>query len=103
MLPVLLTLGPITVYSFSIALGIGFFLGVFIAWRRLRDLGLDEEKILDAIILGSICGLVFSKLIYFAEFYPQGGIFFLGWIGWSFFNLFFVCQGSKMGFLADSR
>ena len=98
MLPVLLTLGPITVYSFSIALGIGFFLGVFIAWRRLRDLGLDEEKILDAIILGSICGLVFSKLIYFAEFYPQGGFSFWGGLAGLFLIFFLFAKAQKWDF-----
>lgn len=98
MLPVLLTLGPITLYSFSLMLGIGFFLGVFIAWRRLRDLGLDEEKVLDAIILGSICGLLFSRLIFTAEFYPQGGFSFWGGLAGLFLIFFLFAKAQKWDF-----
>lgn len=88
MLPILLTFGPVTIYSFSFLLGVGFFLGAFIAWRRLRDLGLNEEKVLDAIILGSISGLIFSKLIFALENYPQRGFSFWGGVG-GFLLIFF--------------
>jgi prolipoprotein diacylglyceryltransferase len=98
MLPVLLTIGPVTVYSFSLALGIGFFLGVFIAWRRLRDLGLDEEKILDAVILGSLSGLVFSRLIFAAEFYPQGGFSFWGGLAGFLLVFFLFAKTQKWDF-----
>lgn len=61
MLPVLFSFGPITIYTFGFLLAIGFFLASFIVWRRLRDLGLDEEKVIDFIILAIISGLLFSQ------------------------------------------
>lgn len=62
MLPVLFSFGPITIYTFGFLLAIGFFLAAFIVWRRLRDLGLDEEKVIDFIILAVLGGFLFSRL-----------------------------------------
>lgn len=80
MLPILVTLGPLTIYSFSLFLGVGFFLTAFIAWRRLMDLGLEEEKILDGLILASVVGLVFAKLFFALENFPLSGYSFWGGI-----------------------
>jgi len=89
MLPVLLAIGPITIYSLGVFLAVGFFLGCFITWRRFRDLGLEEEKILDAIILSTVGGLVLAKLIFvFGNFPAFSGFSF--WGGLAGFLLVFL-------------
>ena len=98
MLPILVALGPITVYSFSFFLGIGFFLTAFIAWRRLIDLGQEEEKILDSLILASIVGLVFSKLFFALENFPLSGYSFWGGITGAVLVFFLLTRAWKWNF-----
>ncbi|MGB9706843.1 MAG: prolipoprotein diacylglyceryl transferase family protein, partial [Microgenomates group bacterium] len=64
MLPVLFSLGPVTVYTFGFFLAVGFFLAAFIIWRRLRDLGFREEKIIDGIIFSAAWGILVSRLFF---------------------------------------
>lgn len=98
MLPILVTLGPITIYSFSLFLGIGFFLTAFIAWRRLIDLGLEEEKILDSLILASLTGLVFSKLFFALENFSLSGYSFWGGIAGAVLIFFLLTRAWKWNF-----
>jgi phosphatidylglycerol:prolipoprotein diacylglycerol transferase len=67
MLPLLFSIGPINFYTFAFFLAIGFFLSSFLIWRRLRDLGIDEEKIIDLILLASLVGLVFSRIFFIVQ------------------------------------
>jgi len=80
MLPVLFTLGPITVYTFGFFLGIGFFFGAFIFWRRLKELGIGEEKIIDGIIFCQFLGLFFSRLFFIVQNFSKFGVVFSRWI-----------------------
>lgn len=98
MLPILVTLGPITIYSFSLFLGVGFFLTAFIAWRRLIDLGLEEEKILDSLILASIVGLIFSKLFFALENFPLKGYSFWGGVIGAVLVFFLLTRAWKWNF-----
>lgn len=98
MLPVLVTLGPLTIYSFSLFLGVGFFLTAFIAWRRLIDLGLEEEKILDGLILAAVVGLVSAKLIFALENFPLSGYSFWGGIAGAALVFFLLTRTWKWNF-----
>ena len=49
MLPVLFSIGKISVSSFGIFLALGILLGIFLVWRLSRAWDLDEEKILDFV------------------------------------------------------
>lgn len=80
MLPVLFSLGPITFYTFGFFLGVGFFLAAFLIWRRLRDLGFKEEKIIDGIILWTIWGLVFSRIFFIIQNFGKFGFLFDRWL-----------------------
>lgn len=62
MLPVLFSVGPVTIYTFGFLLAVGFFLSSFLAWRRLRDLGLEEEKIIDFLLTLSFSAFVFARI-----------------------------------------
>lgn len=89
MLPVIFSFGSITIYSLGFLTAVGFFLAAFIIWRRLRDLGLNEEKTLDFIILAVIFSLFFSLLAHlvekqrFSNFSLMAGLIGVGLIlGW---------------------
>lgn len=80
MLPVLFSIGPVTAYTLGVLLAIGFFLNTFIIWRRLIDLGLKEEKVIDMIVYSSIFGLIFSRLFFIIQNFPKFGFFIDRWI-----------------------
>ncbi|OGV89958.1 hypothetical protein A2Z41_02920 [Microgenomates group bacterium RBG_19FT_COMBO_39_10] len=67
MLPLLFSIGPINFYTFALFLAIGFFLSSFLIWRRLRDLGVDEEKTIDLILLVALFGLVFARTFFIIQ------------------------------------
>lgn len=92
MLPVLFSLGPITVYTFGFFLAVGFFLAGFIIWRRLKDLGFKEEKIIDGIIVLAVGGLLASRVFFIFQnfekfaFIPARWIFLGRYPGLSFWG-----------------
>ena len=73
MLPILITFGPVTIYTFGFLLGIGFLLSAFIAWRRLSELGYQEEKIIDLILFISLFGLFFARGFYIFQNFAKFG------------------------------
>ncbi len=104
MLPVLFSIGKISVSSYGVFLAVGFLVGVFLIWRLSRAWDLDEEKILDLTLLTFLGGLIGARLYFvlgnihiFAENflrvfsinkYPGfsfWGVFLGGWLTLSFF------------------
>ncbi len=67
MLPVLFSIGTISVSSFGMLLALGFLVGVFLVWRLSRAWDLDEEKILDLTLLTFLGGLVGARLYFVLE------------------------------------
>lgn len=70
MLPVLFTIGPVSVSSFGLSLVLAFLAAVFVAWRLAKAYDLNEGKILDLAILTLFAGLIGSRL-YFIIFNYQ--------------------------------
>lgn len=62
MLPVLFSIGSVNFYTLGVLLAIGFFLAAFFIWRRLRDLGIEEEKTIDLIIIATLLSLLFARI-----------------------------------------
>jgi len=80
MLPVLFSIGPITIYTFAFfLLGLGFFLASFLVWRRLRDLGFNEEKIIDFLLLASLVAFVSARLGFVLTHWPDFGFSLEKW------------------------
>lgn len=65
MIPVLFSIGSLSVSAYGVFLALGFALGMFLVWRLCRAWDLDEEKSLDLILLTFIGGLIGAR-IYFA-------------------------------------
>lgn len=65
MFPILFSAGPFTVYSFGVLLATGFFLFSFSGWRRLKDQGFNQEKIIDLFLLLAFFGLLGARLVFF--------------------------------------
>ncbi len=79
MLSIILSSGPVTLYSLGFLMAIGAFLLSFISWRRLRELGLEEEKVLDFIIITLLFGFFFARLLFVLEHFNKFGLSFLRW------------------------
>lgn len=109
MYPILFTIGSITIYSFGVFLFVGFFLALFIIWRRLREQGLEEEKILDFLFLIILWGLVFARLAFIVTHFELFGLslskfLFLGrFPGLSFWGGFLGAVLAMIYFIRKNR
>lgn len=61
--PVLFSVGPIIVYSFSLFLVLGLFLGSFVIWKEGRS-GFGENKLFDGILICFLSGLLVARLFF---------------------------------------
>ena len=64
MLPVLLSIGPINLYSLSTFIVIFWLIYSFIYWKILKDQGINENPIFEILFQSSIFAFVFSRLTY---------------------------------------
>jgi len=67
MLPVLFTLGPISISSFGFFVALGFLAAVYIIWRFIQVYELDKEAVLDLILLTFFGGLIGARLLFILE------------------------------------
>jgi phosphatidylglycerol:prolipoprotein diacylglycerol transferase len=61
--PELLTLGPVTVYTYGVMLAAAYLLGLWLAMSRARSRGLDPNRTLDLGIAIIVSALVGAKLL----------------------------------------
>lgn len=117
MQPLLFSIGSINFYTLGLLLAIGFFLSSFFIWRRLKDLGIDEEKIIDLVIIAGLVGFLFSRIFFIIQNFPNfgfnpvhwlligryPGLSFWGNIGGIFLAIFLFSRRQKLNFwqLAD--
>lgn len=80
MLPVLFSIGSFNFYSLGLFLGLGYFLTAFFIWRRLRDLGINEEKVIDLIIAATIFGLIFARIFFLIQNISSFGLNLSHWL-----------------------
>ncbi|TSC66307.1 MAG: Uncharacterized protein CEO21_217 [Microgenomates group bacterium Gr01-1014_80] len=113
MLPVLFSIGPITISSFGLFLSLGFIYGSFLVWRLARAWELSEEKALDLIILTFFGGLIGARLFFVAlnfEFFANDlfkiflatkypGLSFWGGFLGGWLTLFIFARRLKFNFL----
>lgn len=61
MLPILLSIGPITIYSLSVFLVLAWGIWSFLFWKSLRTEGIAEDPMFDLMFYGSLAAIVFSR------------------------------------------
>lgn len=64
MLPVLLDLKFVKIYTFGVFLVLGFFWSSFLLWRNIRLTSYKEEDVFDGLFLSLFGGLFVGRLIY---------------------------------------
>jgi len=62
--PVLLSFGPFTLYSFGVLTALGFFVSIFLAWRRAPREGVPPDKFLDLAFWAVIGGIAGARALY---------------------------------------
>jgi len=86
MLSLIFSAGKIVnLYTFGFLLAIGVFLEIFIIWRRLKDLGLKEERVLDFLMIGLVFGFILSRTFFIIENFHQFGFLPLHWLSFIHF------------------
>lgn len=112
MLPVLISIGPISISSFGFFLSLGFLFGTFLVWRLARAWDISEEKILDLILLSFFGGLIGSRIFFVAlnfELFAEDlykailitkypGLSFWGGLLGGWLTLFYFCKRMKLDF-----
>lgn len=73
MLPVLLTIGPIKIYTFGVFLVLAIFWGTFFLWRLIRLTAYKEEEIFDGLFLSLFSAIFFSRLFYVIANFSEYG------------------------------
>ena len=64
MLPVLLDLKFIKIYTFGVFLVLGFFWSAFLLWRNIRLTSYKEEDVFDGLFFSLFGGLFIGRLVY---------------------------------------
>ena len=70
MLPILIQLGPVKIYSFGVLLVVGLLVGLYFWWRMGRDEHWDEIALFDAFFLTLIVGITGARIGYIVT-HPQ--------------------------------
>jgi len=82
MLPILLSLGPVKIYTFSVVLVLAFFLVGYIFWRKGREEHFPEDELFDGYLLALLVGVVASRLGFIVFHFGNFGL-----DAWKWFNL----------------
>jgi phosphatidylglycerol:prolipoprotein diacylglycerol transferase len=62
--PILFRIGSYEVPAYGVALTIAFALGIAIARRRARTVGIDEERVIDACLIALVASLVGARALW---------------------------------------
>lgn len=95
MLPVLLNLGFIKIYTFGVFLVLGFFWATFLLWKNIRLTSFKEEDVFDGLFLSLLGALFFGRLVYVILNFKDFGLNLLkfilinGYPGISLYGLIF--------------
>ena len=72
-MPILLSLGPIKIYSYGVCVAIGIFLSLYFWWKMGRDEHWDEIALFDGYFLSLITFLLVGRMAYVAMHYSELG------------------------------
>ena len=112
MFPVLFSFGSFSISTLGVLSFLAFLVGLFLFWRRGKEEGLEEEKLLDLAFLGAFLGLITGRLGFILEHWPQfnwnlsywldfqkhGGFSFWAGVGGEILLLWFLRKKTKWDF-----
>lgn len=106
------SIGGFNVYWYGVIIGTGLLLAVLYAMARSREFGVDQDRLLDVVLFGTVGGVVGARLYYvlfsapgtftsFADIIDirDGGLAFYGAIIGVLLTCAFVCPARKVKFL----
>lgn len=100
MLPVLLDLKFIKIYTFGIFLILAFFWSAFLLWKNIRLTSYKEEEVFDGLFISLGTGIVIGRLVHVALHFDRFGFDILKFIlinGYPGFSLYGCVAGSFLG------
>jgi len=80
MLPVLVSLGPLTIYSYGVFLALGFLVGLFVVWKKGREAYFDEESLYDTVLVTALFALVGARFFYLVTHPADFGYNVFSWV-----------------------
>ena len=80
MLPILLQIGPVAIYSSLVVLSIGAIASLFVIWKRGGELRFEEETLMDTSFSIMFWSMIVSRIAYIALNYQELGFNPLRWI-----------------------
>ncbi|HLB00053.1 MAG TPA: prolipoprotein diacylglyceryl transferase [Bacteroidota bacterium] len=110
MYPELFKIGPLTVYSYGLMLGIGFIVASTVLGREIKRRGMDFSHGNNITLLAIVFGVIGSKLLYVVENWPTflatpsilyspGGLTWYGGFFLATVAVWIYARKKKVGFL----
>ncbi len=109
--PVILKLGPITIYSYGVWIVIGLLLGLTLALRAAKQERISQQVLFDLVFWLLISGILGARFLYVAFDFPyfksrpleviqiwKGGFVFYGGLLFSLLAGFFYIQRHRLNF-----
>jgi len=62
--PILLKIGPFTIYSYGLMIALGFAIAIFLACRRAHLFGLNADRIIDLAVFLLLGGIIGARVFY---------------------------------------
>jgi len=73
MLPILLDIGFIKIYTFGVFMVLAFFWGAFLLWKHMAITSFREDEIFDGLFLSLLGGLIGGRIEYIALHFSEFG------------------------------
>lgn len=110
MYPELLKLGPVSVYSYGLMLGVAFFVASYLFSMELKRRNMDQNLASTITMIALICGIIGSKLFHLFEYWDEfiknpmmafspAGLTFLGGFLLATLVVFIYIRRKKISFL----
>jgi len=79
MFPTLFSFGPIAISTLGVLSFWAFLSATFLFWRKGKEEGFEEDKLLDWVFLGALAGIIIGRLGYILDHWPRFGFDFNLW------------------------
>lgn len=106
-----ITIGPVTIYTWGLMIGLAFIVGLFVALKEAKRKQIDSDKIINLAILVLIGSFLGARLVYIFQYLDyylanpldifkvwQGGVVFYGGLGGAFLFGWLYIKKCKLSF-----